>query len=1332
MKELPPTLNETYLRILKRIPRDKAPLVQLVLHFIAFAKPQITMEQLREVLSVPKTGGSLTNSGRIHETAIQRLCNSLVRKSNNGLYFEFAHFSVQEFLGNADLLKDQFEPFLISESRSNRLMAIQCLNYLRLENFNHSPTATINEMKFIEERDKNYPLYEYAASQWLGYARDHWDDEEIIHSAEAFFAYEKTAAFTSWSVWLVLRYFSDQNISLYSENSLETISILIHEDFTPLHMACLLSLPKVCKRLLKTGADIEQEGPLGTPIQCAVGMMTLFEPHWIIYGTVVSSFSLFQKGKLAEDPKKTVECLLEARAQLQPTLMNYAMTVFEYSGDIGLATFLLSKGVPVVEDHLKVFSHAFEGPLTEGFKPDFIQSLNSTNFKLFIETLNSMIGNSHLHRELCSLAWKFVVSLGWGKTLDRFVDPSISLTPDAQKHQLLAAVTRGDKDAFMAAAKYSPFRPSDIMEDGKRLLHIALEYVNSSGQLLDRTSIIKALIEAGCSFSQSDSEGCLPVHYWSSRLGMESYGYTWPVQVFIDHGMTVDSQDSKGQNLLHTSIHHEDLLLSFLEHDNEVNAIAALSMTDNEGYTPLSKALNEQCAVSASILFKRGGDNPETWQSPLSPLLLAVRANDEELFKGLLAAGVASPAIDGETLTPLHYIGAEASIGFVDYLKVLYPGACEARVHGKIPLDLYINQLFVGENHHSNIGILATLYPFGPHSHEGGLVWEHFANETLPAAYRRRRYLTMKVCTKVIKELMRLGCLTSYESAFQKPSLLLLLEQLHIVSGDFDDTGFLDSDDTYSVDSDGTNSQESVDTDSLDPEDIYRQDLDEFWPLTCKTFCDILDGTCLWLGFQTDSMAIRLLKTAVYSNEAGLMRLLLEKGVPAHQWVQDQSALEVGCQSRVKIDTFQYLLEFARKEHLDATNPAKDGLGLIHLLAQAKANANNKIAALLQRGADPNLRVGKGENTPALVYHLDHCQNGTALTLLELGADPTLTDRNNVDGCLMAACSGIPTFLSKVMEIKTPSWQVDWERRCTISLNLGREIIPLSGANALHLASYSGNIQCLEFYINHNLLSDVNIASDQMFTPLHCAASRGHANVIKYLHGLGANINARAAEPGFLPLHLAMLNTQLSAVETLLNLGSHVTMDKWGRSLYIYARQSGNQRIIDFFRNKESQHGIQDTNPSPNDFAVASLQQKRGLAIALQTAITGGNESLCKELLERGCPLNIHLPNCNGCSPLLLAIESRKPDIIRWLLNNGASTLKPNYQLNALRAPIHHILGRKDLIQVFPMFLGKYMDDGGSLLREPLNPASTAIANDNTEGMRILFGHLKRNARHYA
>ncbi|KAG7291751.1 hypothetical protein NEMBOFW57_001771 [Staphylotrichum longicolle] len=70
---LPPTLSETYCRILKRIPKRQVRIAQMVLDFIAFAGAHLTIPWLEQAVSVPTTGGTLEPSDIIRRETISEL-----------------------------------------------------------------------------------------------------------------------------------------------------------------------------------------------------------------------------------------------------------------------------------------------------------------------------------------------------------------------------------------------------------------------------------------------------------------------------------------------------------------------------------------------------------------------------------------------------------------------------------------------------------------------------------------------------------------------------------------------------------------------------------------------------------------------------------------------------------------------------------------------------------------------------------------------------------------------------------------------------------------------------------------------------------------------------------------------------------------------------------------------------------------------------------------------------------------------------------------------------------------------------------------------------------
>ncbi|KAI2469788.1 ankyrin [Annulohypoxylon bovei var. microspora] len=1319
LKKLPPNLNETYLRILKRIPTTKARLAQLILHFVAFANPPLHIRQLREVVSVPETGGFLEPSGLVRENSIQRLCSSLIRKSNNGDKFEFAHFSVQEFLQNETILQDQFAEFLISKSRCNRLIAIQFLKYLQLENFNHSPVATVDELAYINARHTNNPLYELAAFEWIRYAEDEWADKEIVKLAKGLFDYEKTALFSSWVAQIMI-YYTDK---LSDANAIQkTITLITHKCLTPLHVACAFSLPTICSYLIKQGADVDQESPIGTPLQCAAGGLLSFQNDDI---TDMSGYFLSRIDEDYVSPAaETIRLLLKAKVKRFRTASSFSLhkrplelAIYALSNthDFSVITLLISEGFSLEETDIDELRYKIMGAIA------FRDKYQELNFKSFIMTLNSMINRPGPYRDLCSLAWSIAVNEMLSFTSDlNLIDLSISLSPDMQKQYFIQAVMDGDITAFEKIKKASGLNPSDILDyEDIPLLGLALINPRPGKSTL---TMVETLLKTGCSFSQFE-KNCNPLvdlkYSWSNMpRGVEKSCIEPLMNICIDHGVTICSQDDKGRNVLHLTCKNPQFLEILLAYESETNVDCALRMVDQDGYTPLSTAVRDGLAESASLFYKRSKGDPETWKSPDPVLQLAARGNCEDTFRDMLNFGVITTEIPNDNLTPLHYIEAKVSLEFVKYLKMIYPNACNVRAKGKLPLEVYLEQVFDHSKNELSLPIsvsaevITALYPIKSQDNERKL-WEYFAEDIIPSARSKRHDsgsgsisgsdhrpgpgrsehndIIERFCAVVVTKLMQLGCLTSYESVTQRPALLLLLD---------------DSED-------GSNRPWPI------------------WPLEGQIVCDIINHTSWWPEIQESPLIVRLLKAAIVDNDNELVTLLCLKGASVHQRVECRSALEIACNKNVRDDLFQILLNHADTERLDELDVADDGLGLIHRLAVP--GGAGKIIQLLRRGASPNLRTGIYPNMPALIYHLWRNQVESSIILLKNGADPTCVDKPGFDACLQVAIMKATgtDLLEALYQTVTPVWRVNWQKRYSITYPL-QHIIPLRDCNALHIAAVSGHHDYLAFYMKRNIFSDVNMTAHNKVTPLHLAALTGHLPTIMFLHGQGANINART-EFGRLPLHYAVINRCLAAVTTLLNLGSDVTtIDNSGMSPYLYAHQLENQPIIDCFHDKQEQNRSHDDSSISNDVLLLSLRQQFGLTTALQGAVRKGNITLCEKLRQMGCQLDANMPSCNGCSPLLLAVRHEKIDIIKWLLSQKASTLKTSCFSCGLLGPIHKILQSIELIGIVPQFLERYLSDGGSLLSELHNPMYTAVHYENIEGVQILLEHIEQNTKHYA
>ncbi|KAK7433346.1 hypothetical protein QQZ08_000285 [Neonectria magnoliae] len=155
LKKLPPGLPESYRRLLERV--DKC-------------SPKV--QDIRQAVSTPETlGATLGKSNTVSEQEILRRCSSLIRKSVDGMHFEFAHFSVTEFLEDEVALSQPLstpglDKYLISEANSRSLLAAQCLQFLQLKNFERQVSDS-EEWDLVLKRNEEYPFYQLAALWWF-------------------------------------------------------------------------------------------------------------------------------------------------------------------------------------------------------------------------------------------------------------------------------------------------------------------------------------------------------------------------------------------------------------------------------------------------------------------------------------------------------------------------------------------------------------------------------------------------------------------------------------------------------------------------------------------------------------------------------------------------------------------------------------------------------------------------------------------------------------------------------------------------------------------------------------------------------------------------------------------------------------------------------------------------------------------------------------------------------------------------------------------------------------------------------------------------------------
>lgn len=423
------------------------------------------------------------------------------------------------------------------------------------------------------------------------------------------------------------------------------------------------------------------------------------------------------------------------------------------------------------------------------------------------------------------------------------------------------------------------------------------------------------------------------------------------------------------------------------------------------------------------------------------------------------------------------------------------------------------------------------------------------------------------------------------------------------------------------------------------------------------------------------------------------------------------------------------IVDHSRPKHLDDYD--QKGRTILHNLTDGRPDREMKrlMQCLLTKGVDINKRERYQDLSTPLVHHIWKSSVSSAEHLLELGADPTLPCKFGMDAAMTAAYAADRRLLTRLLQVAgNGPFMIDWKRRCTLSLYVNGRPIPLMGANALHLASLSGNLDCLEFYVDNCLIDDLDVKTNDGLTPMHLAVLSGASRVIDWLMTKGCHPMPET-ETRATPLHFAVQHGHFEAAEILVRAGAKDVLDSTGASPRILAAKTDmNKRLIQLL------DGLKDSEDSLPSFGMRlpSRETVKAYTIALQRAILANDCNECKRLSENGCPLS---NDFGGCPPLIYALQKGHLDTAEWLLANGASTAGTMHQpfqdghghrhLNA----IDFVLSRPELVGILPKLVDRALRDGSGWPVLSNRGLVVCIQNNNVEGLALMLTLLKNKAR---
>lgn len=1279
-----------------------------------------SIQQICEAVSVSIGQDTFEDDEIVAADEIMRWCSSLIRRSADCQRFEFAHYSVMEFLEGICSTHPNLSSYHVSIDKGYSLLAPICLRYLTFKNHEQAHTETKSEIQRTRERNMARPFYEHAAMWWPyffwhGHENGNVATQQLLY---CLFDLKKTQSFTSWALELVRHCLLGDKGRAYTERddfgrdeqiAPTVISAILRPDFTPLHMASALGLFDVCQHLLGQGAKIGISSRFGTPLHCALGGISVFFDGGLFP---------FRKKRgsgfvLPSARYRTTQILLAAGANTtlhivtpfwQATLLSLAIQSSAYDEDFEMVVSLIRAGVEIEDNDLGLIDNGYKDAIknytTKQFKAEFAEGKAILSL---LEALGTPENDDFSSRSrLYALTFQFakVMELDLDSSLSKVL-PGDSATDDTLRKFVLSVVESNDAATmekfldddrleFSKAIKFS----GDNYDDGSSVLHICIRS--------NSIDVLKLLLEAGCDPDVTADNGTTPAQlcYGDGDQNM--------LRVLLEHGASTITQDADLETIWHICAYKNSTKVLKLLVELDQIKDTALRMQSKNGCTPICEALGRGNKDTVRLLQPHC-TSIEYWKGDLPFFRKAAELGSADIVQALLDLKIPLDSLDSDVGSPLHFLGIDATIECTKLLVTLFPH-CHIRCkEGRTPFEsLLVRSIHNDDEAHPET-FKELLKEFeGPEWQQQGNLWPSVCSAIIPYAISTKRGIHW--LKQLLFHLFETGVIKSYEEEHLVSALVPLTDKLEPI---------------------GNRVAAQINEFLQGTSNTTQQTLIlNNWSWLSQVLLEVATKSSHCESVSAQASITRLLSWAIIHDDTEIIELLLKRGVDIHNRVDELSALELACLPEIAIskDNFARLLSYAQPDKLKTNNERVYGLNLLHLTATNpfEDRGSWKLKQILDAGGDCNA-CASSHNEPALVFHINHGSVKTSSVLIEYGADPWLAASDGIDAALIATFRRNSSILKLIAQVSIDrNLDPMWERACTA--NVKGEIV--RGASAIHLAAGNDAVKCLEFYVNEGLVRDLEPLDDDMRTPMHYAARFNSLETIEFLQSHGCNVNV-VARGGITPLHLAVQRKHHRTVKMLLKMGSEMKTCSLAMTPLAYAYQGGDDTIVRLLKSHQGQEDLS---------AAHALRKEIPILIdAFCAAVNRNDIRACEYLHSQGCLVDSEATLLFKAgskvtvpwrvTPLMMALcNKKKPELVEWLIDKGATTTAVFQEPPA--TPYLTILEAAAATPIYngllPILLTRYFEQGGNLLRLPRNPLHLAVQNRNLEGLKVLVSELRR------
>ncbi|CAJ0554543.1 Ff.00g130560.m01.CDS01 [Fusarium sp. VM40] len=1081
LKELPPTLFGTYDRVLQNIaqsPPGTLACLQKALQWIALADYKMDIPMLCQAVSIQSEADPIEKDDIIDPEIISRRCGCLLRKSLDGKFFEFAHFTVLEYLTSSPV-----EGFRFAEESAYRSFAETSVRFILFPCFDRTPSLieTVEEA-YREVRDREHPFYRVAAE--IPY--DLHCVRSLSHTRTATLEEEPALS-------LLKRLFSGEKNGHY-QHWLRTVtqSITVFHEFSssPWHLAAFLISPRLCEYILEQGAEVNAVHNTWTPLATAI-------------------FQIAKHGRKNGQESDGNEFWSHRHTQVLSILLDHGADVlFTRRGQSTLsAAFERLKGhdllpfvrasIPVPEDAVATFSDRI---WDEKSDDAFLQAVLDLSIGEDAPTQwKPMAAPALIHSRRRGLGVPGqIVNL-----------PADTYTDEDYPKAFEVAIEAGYTEDLAALIADPRFHDEACRQSNFALLNAAAaSRIGRSGETL------KMLLDLGIDPSTVDSTGRNALHISCHSANFDVVG------ILLAHGVDSSKSDVRGQTPWHLAASNgrEDLLKYLFQHDE--NAMKALKIANQNKETPLGSAFVSAVVEACLFLLEICPSEPAYYQFSVPPLEDAVMIGSKELFEALLAKGDIVTSTSTPSSNPMHFLSGKCTPQFARYLSTMYdPFALDAS--GCSPFQLFFERwLYLNEDFEKHRTILLDnelLRLLLPENfvfvRDTGSVhaWEIICHCICQA----------EVCCLIPKDdnggassdtkndceyylahdistIFRCGILSSYENSQGLPGILPLIKsarrhhRAHFCESSFT---------------------------SLIREILRVSSIK-------ASFCDYEDYYGLFIRVMCGNH-MRLLEELI-GQEVDLLRR-----VPDSVSKTPKSLFEMGCE-RAQPGIFRLLLDNISLERLQV--PGTSGRTPVELLVYGRSPDKARLLeALSEKGP---VTMPENLECPLIVKAASDSEWNLVKGLARLGHDVSVKSSGGWGLAQYAVSQGDLDMFKWVMESvsETAQWQtLSFGSSESHPNRVRKQKIFDTQLSLLHMGGLQPHV--LAYMLDNKLFSDVNIVTYNGRTPLHWAAFCGVETGCQMLIAQGADPSIRD-KSGKLAIDYAHFHDYEEVVTMLLEAGS--------------------------------------------------------------------------------------------------------------------------------------------------------------------------------------------------